>query len=74
MWDSAEAAIAAWIEQHMSDLVARAGQYTVTIAAGLFDAVVSSVFVIFAMFLLLRDGQGLVEAIPDLLPFERQAE
>jgi predicted PurR-regulated permease PerM len=67
-----EAAMPAWIQQHMTELVRGAGQYTVTIAAGLFDAVVSSVFVIVAMFLLLRDGKGLVEAIPDLLPFERR--
>ena len=67
-----EAAIPVWIEQHTSDLVRGAGQSTVSIAAGLFDAVVSSVFVIFAMFLLLRDGKGLVDAIPDFLPFERR--
>ena len=67
-----EAAIPLWIEQHMSDLVRGAWQSTVSIAAGLFGAVVSSVFVIFVMFLLLRDGKGLVDAIPDFLPFERR--
>ena len=67
-----DAAVPTWLEEHMSDLVRGAGQHTITIAAGLFDAVVSSVFVIFAMFLLLRDGERLVGAIPDLLPFERQ--
>ncbi len=67
-----DAAISAWFEQHMSDLVQGAGRYAIAIAAGLFDSVVSSVFVIFAMFLLLRDGEALVGALPDLLPFERQ--
>ena len=68
----ADAAITRWAEQHISDLVSRAGEYTVTLAGGLLDAVVSSVFVIFAMFLLLRDGQRLIEAIPELLPFDRR--
>jgi predicted PurR-regulated permease PerM len=67
-----DGAIPTWLGQHLSDLVRGAGQYTISIATGLFDAVVSSVFVIFAMFLLLRDGESLVGAIPDLLPFERQ--
>jgi predicted PurR-regulated permease PerM len=33
-----EAAMPAWIQQHMNELVRGAGQYTITIAAGLFDA------------------------------------
>jgi predicted PurR-regulated permease PerM len=65
-------AVTTWIEQHVSDVVHGAGTYTFTIANGLFDAVLSSVLVIFAMFLLLRDGKGFVEAIPDFLPFERR--
>jgi len=28
----------AWIQRHMSELMRGAGQYTITIAAGLFDA------------------------------------
>jgi predicted PurR-regulated permease PerM len=60
-----------WVAQRLSDLARGAGRYTITIATALFDAVLSSVFVIFAMFLLLRDGKGVVEAIPDLLRFER---
>jgi predicted PurR-regulated permease PerM len=67
-----QATIAAWIQQHISEWAGSAGHYTVSIAAGLLDTVVSSVFVIFAMFLLLRDGRALVGAIPDLLPFERE--
>jgi predicted PurR-regulated permease PerM len=67
-----QATIAAWIQQHISEWAGSAGQYTVSVAAGLLDAVVSSIFVIFTMFLLLRDGQALVGAIPDFLPFERQ--
>ena len=67
-----EATIAAWIHEHIGEWAGSAGHYTVSIAAGLLEAVVSSVFVVFAMFLLLRDGQNLVGTIPDLLPFERQ--
>ena len=70
--DLAGPAVTTWIEQHVSDVVHGAGTYTFTIANGLFDAVLSSVLVIFAMFLLLRDGKGFVEAIPDFLPFERR--
>jgi hypothetical protein len=32
---------------------------------------VSFVFIVFAMFLMFRDGHRMVAAIPDLLPFER---
>ena len=67
-----QATVAAWIQQHIGEWAGGAGHYTVSVAAGLLDTVVSSVFVIFAMFLLLRDGQALVGAIPDLLPFERE--
>jgi predicted PurR-regulated permease PerM len=65
-------AMAAWIQEHISELGRGAGQYAVSIAAGLLDTVVSSGFVIVAMFLLLRDGRDLVGAIPDLLPLERR--
>jgi len=67
-----QSTIAAWIHQHISEWAGSAGRYTVSVVAGLLDSVVSSVLVIFAMFLLLRDGQAFVEAIPDLLPFERE--
>jgi predicted PurR-regulated permease PerM len=64
--------IAAWIQQHITDWAQRAGQYTVSIAAGLIEAVASTGFIVVVMFLLLRDGQDLVGTIPDLLPFERR--
>ncbi|HZR22864.1 MAG TPA: AI-2E family transporter [Vicinamibacterales bacterium] len=67
-----ESLVAQWIQQHVGDWGARAGQYTVSFATGLFEAVVSSVFIVIALFLLLRDGDDLVRAIPDLLPFERE--
>ena len=67
-----QATIVAWIQQQISEWAGSAGHYTVSVAAGLLDTVVSSVFVNFVMFLLLRDGQALVGAIPDLLPFERE--
>jgi predicted PurR-regulated permease PerM len=67
-----ETTIAGWIQQHLAEWGQRAGQVTVSIAAGLLDAVVSSVFIVIAMFLLLRDGPDLVRTIPDLLPFEQE--
>ena len=66
-----EASVRQWIEPHLGELARRGGQYAVTVTTGLFDAVVSSALVIFAMFLLLRDGTGLVRVIADFLPFER---
>ena len=67
-----ESTVVTWVEERVNDMARGAGHYTITIAAGLLDAVVSSVFVIVAMFLLLRDGNALVAAIPDFLPFERR--
>ena len=66
-----EASVRQWIEPQLGELARRGGQYAVIVATGLFDAVVSSALVIFAMFLLLRDGKGLVGVIADFLPFER---
>jgi predicted PurR-regulated permease PerM len=65
-------AIAAWIQQHIGEVGQSAGQHTLSLAAGLLEAVASSVLVMVAMFLLLRDGQVLVGIIPDLLPLKRQ--
>lgn len=65
-----DAAIRTWIDQHMSEMARGAGQYTLTVATSVIDAIVSSVLVIFAMFLLLRDGEAIVDAIPKFLPFE----
>ena len=45
--------------------------YTLSAAQNVAGAVVSFVFVIFAMFLLFRDGDQIVAKIPNLLPFER---
>ena len=65
-----EASMRAWLEPHVGELASRAGQYAMAIATGLFDTAVSSAFVIFAMFLLLRDGESVIRVIADLLPFE----
>jgi predicted PurR-regulated permease PerM len=65
-------AILAWIQQHIGDLTAGAGRYTIWIVSGATGAIVSSLLVFFALFLLLRDGDAMVGSIPDLLPFERQ--
>ena len=64
-------AIGNWASEHASELVARAGQYTMSAAAGVGGAMVSFAFIAFATFLLLRQGERLVANIPHLLPFER---
>jgi predicted PurR-regulated permease PerM len=65
------AAIVDWVTQHASELARGAAEYTLSIAASVTRAVVSFIFIIFAMFLLFRDGDRMVARIPDLLPFER---
>ena len=59
------------VQQHANTLAATVAQYTVNVAASVTSAVLSFVFIIFAMFLLFRDGDRIVAKVPDLLPFER---
>ena len=66
-----DATIVAWVRQNSSELTRVVAGYTLAAAQSVADAVVSFVFVIFAMFLLFRDGDQIVAKIPDLLPFER---
>jgi predicted PurR-regulated permease PerM len=65
------AAIIDWGRQHSSDLASKAGQYTFSIAASVARGMASFVFIIFALFLLLRDGESMAATVVDLLPFER---
>ena len=65
-------AVVAWVRQHANELATLAAQFTVSIAASVTGAVVSSVFIVFAMFLLFRDGDRMVARIPDFLPFDRE--
>jgi predicted PurR-regulated permease PerM len=60
-----------WVKQHASEVTQVVAQYSVAIAASVTGAVLSFIFIIFAMFLLFRDGERIVGRIPDLLPFER---
>jgi predicted PurR-regulated permease PerM len=64
--------IVAWVNEHASEWMDGAGQYTMSAAAGVGDALLSFAFTAFGTFLLLRHGGRLVAGIPDLLPFERQ--
>ena len=66
------AGVAAWVQQHASDVAQLAAQYTLSLAASITGAIVSFIFIIFAMFLLFRDGDRIVERIPDFLPFDRR--
>ena len=65
------AALVAWVQQHANELARVVAQSSLAIAAGITGALISFIFIIFAMFLLFRDGERLVASIPDLLPFER---
>jgi len=64
------ATVAAWLRQHTSELVGRAGQYTLSIAASVTGAIVSFGFIIVALFLVLLEGTDLIAAVPGLLPFD----
>ena len=64
-------AITVWVRQHATELTRVAAQYAVAIATSVTGALVSFVFIIFAMFLLFRDGERMIALIPGLLPFER---
>ena len=65
------AAVVAWIEQNANELARVTAEYSLAIAANVTSVVVSFIFTIFAMFLLFRDGERIVAAIVDVLPFER---
>jgi predicted PurR-regulated permease PerM len=65
------AAIVGWARENASDLTRVIAGYTLAFAQNVAEAVVSFVFIVFAMFLLFRDGDRIVACIPDLLPFER---
>jgi predicted PurR-regulated permease PerM len=64
-------AIAAWASGHASEWLTKAGQQTMSVAAGAGGAMLSFAFTAIATFLLLRHGERLIATIPDLLPFAR---
>ena len=64
--------IVTWANEHASEWIAGAGQYTMSAAAGLGGALLSFALTAFGTFLMLRHGDRLVATIPDLLPFERR--
>jgi predicted PurR-regulated permease PerM len=66
-----DATLVAWVRQNASELTRVVAGYALSAAQNVAGAVVSFVFIIFAMFLLFRDGDQIVAKIPDLLPFER---
>ncbi len=62
----------AWATEHAAGLAQATGAYTFSIAAGITGALVSFLFVIFAVFFLLRDADALLAGVTDLLPFDRR--
>lgn len=60
-----------WLSQNGSELSKVTATYSLALAANLSGLVVSFIFTIFAVFLMLRDGDRLVQRIPELLPFDR---
>lgn len=65
------ATVVTWVRQHAGELARGAGQYTLSIAASVTGVIVSFVFIVFVLFLLLRDGKGMLAKVPDFLPFAR---
>jgi len=65
------AEIVAWVRQNASEMARVVAGYTLGAVQNVVGALVSFVFIVFAMFLLFRDGDRIVARIPDLLPFER---
>jgi predicted PurR-regulated permease PerM len=63
--------LVSWVRQHANQFGTVVARYTVGIAASVTGAVVSFIFIIFATFLLFRDGDRMLARIPDLLPFDR---
>jgi predicted PurR-regulated permease PerM len=63
-------AVIDWATQNASAVAGVVAGYTVAIAASVTGAIISFVFIVFAMFLLFRDGDRIVARIPDLLPFQ----
>jgi predicted PurR-regulated permease PerM len=65
------AAIGAWFTPDTNELTRELTGHTLAAAQDVAGAVASFVFVVFAMFLLFRDGDRIVARIPELFPFER---
>ena len=58
------------IRGHIERLSGSLAQSTVGIVGGALGAVVQIFFIIFTMYYLFRDGEGIVHALPDVLPLE----
>jgi predicted PurR-regulated permease PerM len=59
------------ITQHATELGGVIAGFSLAFATNITGALVSSIFTIFVMFFLFRDGDRIVRRIPDFLPFER---
>lgn len=62
--------VVAWLTRHLTDLGSLLASNSLTMAAGVTSVVASSIFTVFAMFLLFRDGEQIVARITALLPFD----
>lgn len=65
------AVVVGWITRHLADLGGVIAEKSLSVAAGVGGVLASSIFTVFAMFLLFRDGDRLVARVITLLPFER---
>lgn len=59
-----------WLRQHVNAIAGLTAEYSLRLAANITGFVMSFIFTIFAMFLLFRDGERIVDRIADLLPFD----
>jgi predicted PurR-regulated permease PerM len=60
-----------WLARYAKELGRIGVESFGSLVSNVTGGIASSFFILFAMFLLFRDGKGIVERIPDVLPFER---
>lgn len=64
--------ITSWLGQHANAIAGLTAEYSLRLAANITGFVMSFIFTIFAMFLLFRDGEWMVDRIAGLLPFSHE--
>lgn len=59
------------IQDHLQQVLGTVAQRTLGLVGGALGVVVQVFFIIFTMYYLFRDGAGIVNALPDVMPLER---
>lgn len=61
-----------FIEERLRNMSGTIARQTLGLVGGVVGAIVQTIFVIFTMYYLFRDGDKIARALPDLLPLERE--